>query len=119
MAERFNLDRIQRAIGSQPSFHEIPAVDALTSMVIALLGEVAVLRDRLDASERLSKAAGSFGPGEVDRFKPDAETNTSRQATRDAMYDRVLGVGVDKLIPERLKREQAAYDQVLTDVSAR
>lgn len=119
MAERFNLDRVQRAIGSQPSFHESPAVDALTDMVIALVGEVALLRDRLDAHERLSGAHGGFGPRQVDAFKADGEAAPQRQAARDAIYDRVLGAGVDKLAPDRLKREQARYDQVLTDVSAR
>lgn len=119
MAERFNLERIQRSIGSQPRVHDNPTVDALSGMVIALLGEVAVLRDRLDAHERLSGNAGGFGPEDVDRFRPDTEANLRRQAVRDAIYDRVLGAGVEKLVPERLKQEQAAYDQVLVDITAR
>lgn len=117
MTERFNLERVNRSIGSQPSFHEGATVDALTAMVIALLGEVAVLRDRIDAAERLSEAAGGAGPADLDRFVASAEVNLSRQAVRNALYDRVLGVAVDKLVPEKLQREQAAYDNVLREVA--
>jgi hypothetical protein len=119
MAERFNIDRVKRPMGSQPSFNEHPTVEALTGMVIALLGEVAVLRDRIDASERLSAAGGVHGPEEVDRFQADPEARLARQGVRTAMYDRVLGVAVDRLAPEQLKQEQTSYDQVLKDVSIR
>ena len=117
MVARFNLDRIQRSIGSQPSFHNDPTIDALTSMVIALLGEVAVLRDRIDAGERLSEAAGGHGPSDVDRFQTDATVAAARGKVRDAIYDRVLGVGLDRVLPEELKRQQVAYEQTLSDVS--
>lgn len=116
MTERFNVDRTQRSIGSQPNFHDMPTIDALTGMVIALLGEVVVLRDRVDAAERLSAAAGGPGPAEVDRFAATPEVNLARQAVRNAVYDRVLGVAVDKLLPESLRRQQSAYETVLQDV---
>jgi hypothetical protein len=119
MAERFNLERIKHAVGSQPNFHDTPAIDALSGMVIALLGEVAVLRDRIDASERLSRLAGGHGPEDVDRFRPTAEDSLARQGVRNAIYDRVLGVAVERLVPETLKREQTAYEQVIQDVATR
>ncbi len=119
MAERRNLDRIQRSLGSQPVIHDSPTVDALGAMVIALLGEVAVLRDRLDANERLGKAWGGHSPAEVDAWLPDSATSAERALYRDAMYDRVLGVARDRLMPEALRQNQRDYDRVMDDVSTR
>lgn len=119
MAERRNLDRIQRSLGSQPVIHDSPTVDALGAMVIALLGEVTVLRDRLDANERLGKAQGGHGPSEVDAYLPDVAASAERGRYRDAMYDRVLGVARDRLIPEALRQGQRDYDRVMDDVSTR
>lgn len=116
MAERSNRDRIQRARGSQPVVFENQTVDALAAMVIALLGEVAVLRDRLDANERLLEAAGLHGPERVDLFQPDAAAKARRAEVRNASYNRVLGAGRDKLVPDLLT-EQQRYDETLSAVA--
>ncbi len=116
MAERKNLDRVQRAKGSQPVIFEDKTTDALAGMVIALLGETIVLKDRLDANERLLEAAGLHGPGDVDDFKPDDQTRAQRARYRQAAYDRVLGVARDRLMPGKLA-EQQTYDQLLKDVA--
>jgi hypothetical protein len=86
-------------------------------MVLALLGEVAVLKDRLDANERLLAAAGLHGPDDVDVFSPDAQVRAHRSAYRQACYDRVLGVARDRLLPEALA-EQQAYESTLSIVAA-
>lgn len=117
MTLRMNIERTRRSIGSQPVVFENATVDALSSMVLALLGEVVVLKDRLDANERLLAAAGLHGPTDVDSFAPDQEAREYRGAYRQAAYDRVLGVARDKLMPDALA-EQQSYDRVLQDVAA-
>ena len=117
MVERTNLDRKARSKGSQPVVFESQTVDALAGMVLALLGEVMVLKDRLDANERLLAAAGLHGPADVDRFAPDADARAHRGAYRQACYDRVLGVARDRLLPEMLA-EQHAYEGELARVAA-
>lgn len=117
MVERRNLDRVKQPLGSQPVFHDEATVDALGAMVIALLGEVAVLRDRLDANERLIAQAGGHGPADVDRYAPDQTVLAARAQYRDAAYDRVLGVARDRLMPAALRQQQRAYDQVIADVA--
>lgn len=119
MAERRNLDRLQRPLGSQPLIHDNATVDALGAMVVALLGEVAVLRDRVDAHERVSLARGGFGRADIDLYLPDAAVSAERASYRDAIYDRVLGVARDRLMPEALRQGQRDYDQVMDDVSKR
>lgn len=111
-----NRDRVARSVGSQPVIFKDATTDALAGMVLALLGEVAVLRDRLDANERLSAARGGHGPADVDAYQPDAAAKAWRARIRQLTYDRVLGVGRDKLLPEALK-QQRDYDGVLADVT--
>lgn len=117
MAERKNLDRKAFAKGSQPVVFGDQTTDALAGMVLALLGEVMVLKDRLDANERLLAAARLHGPGDVDAFEPDAAGRAHRGAYRQAIYDRVLGVARDRLLPEALA-EQQAYEGELHRVEA-
>lgn len=116
MAERTNLDRKARSKGSQPVVFESETVDALAGMVLALLGEVVVLKDRLDANERLLKLAGLHGPQDIDRFAPDQAARAYRSTYREGIYDRVLGTARDKLMPEALS-EQSAYEGVLDAVT--
>ena len=89
MAERRNLDRISRSIGSQPVVFVNESVDALAGMVLSLLDEVMILRDRLDAN---------------------------RAANREFVYDRVLGSAVNHLLPQQLA-EQQAYEDLVDDVA--
>jgi hypothetical protein len=117
VAERINRDRTKRSKGSQPVIFQDQTTDALAGMVLALLGEVVVLKDRLDANERLLAAAGLHGPDDVDRFAPDAAARAQRSVYHAAIYDRVLGIGRDKLLPDALA-EQKAYDASLAAISS-
>jgi hypothetical protein len=117
VAERKNLDRTHRSKGSQPVVFDSATQDALAGMVLALLGEVVVLKDRLDANERLLKAAGLHGVEDIDAYHPDADVRTHRGAYRQKIYDRVLGVARDKLMPEALA-EQAQYENEVARVAA-
>lgn len=112
MAERRNLERVGRSRGSQPVVFESESVDALAAMTLSLLGEVMVLRDRLDANERLLKAAGLHGPSDVDDYMPDQGAKEYRSAYRDLTYDRVLGSAVNHLLPEQLAEQQEYHDLV-------
>ncbi|MGI9331112.1 MAG: hypothetical protein ACR2QB_10400 [Gammaproteobacteria bacterium] len=83
-------DRVQFVLNGRPSFFNDPAVDKLLAMNMALLSEICVLRDRLDAHERLAASLELFGPGDVDQFVPDDEANAARTKIREASVDRVM-----------------------------
>ncbi len=59
-------------------------------MIVALTSEVAVLRARLDAFERLSEAAGGVSPEQIDAFAPDAEAESERAKQRQRLLRRVF-----------------------------
>jgi len=69
-----------KAKGKRPAYFDDPAIDRLLSMVLALAGDVAVLRERLDTIERLLEARGTLSRADIEGYQPD----------RDASYERGL-----------------------------
>lgn len=67
-----------KAKGKRPAYFDDPAIDRLLSIVMALAGEVAVTRERLDTVERLLEAKGTISRADIESYKPD----------RDAGYER-------------------------------
>lgn len=86
----FDPARARAAQGPRPKYFTDPDVDRLWSVMLALAGEVSILRDRLDVHERLSHAAGGFGTAEVDGFDPDDAQTADRAARREAFLKRTL-----------------------------
>ena len=74
----------RRAKGKRPEYFEDPAVDRLYSVVMALVGEVSVLRERSDTLERLLEAQGNLNREDIESFVPDREAGFERGlATRE------------------------------------
>lgn len=91
-SQKFDAERVRYVQNGRPQFFEHAANDKLLAMIMALMGEVCVLRDRLDAHERLLKTQGLFGPAEVDAFEADAEAHAERSNWREQTIARVLDV---------------------------
>ncbi len=76
-------------------FFEDPAVDRLMGVVMALAGEVYVLRDRLRCLEAALAAQGTLAEGVLDRFESTPEQARADAADRDAfvahLMDNLLG----------------------------
>jgi len=65
--DRKSLPRTIR--GGRPLFFDDPAVDKLVSMLLALSGEVWVLRERLAAIEGVAGASRAFTTGDVESYE--------------------------------------------------
>ena len=81
-----------KAKGRRPSFAPDPNTDRLVSMLLALAGEVWVLRERLDTAERLLAGSGALPAGAIDAFTPDPNLAAEREAARAAYLDRILWI---------------------------
>ncbi|MEZ5458909.1 MAG: hypothetical protein R3E65_06260 [Steroidobacteraceae bacterium] len=57
--------------GERPQFSANPEVDRVMAIAMAIAGEVAVLRERLDTFETLSAARGSASTADVDGLRAD------------------------------------------------
>ena len=67
-----------RAKGARPKYFEDPATDRLLSIVMALAGEVAVVKERLDTVERLLDAKGSITRADIEAYEPDRTAGHDR-----------------------------------------
>lgn len=85
--------RLRRtAKGKRPRYFSDPATDRLLGMLMSLIGEVSVLRDRLDSVERLIEAGGVLKREDIDNFRPDAKAEAEREETRRRYVARVMRV---------------------------
>ena len=57
---------------------------------MALVGEVSVLRDRLDTIERLVEAKGVLSREEIEAYQPDDVVFREREEWRSQYLERVL-----------------------------
>ncbi|WP_138497236.1 hypothetical protein [Nostoc sp. PA-18-2419] len=83
--------------GKHPVYLENPQIDKLLAIVMALTGEVSVLRDRLDTIERLLEVKGILSITEIEGYQPDAEVINQREKWRAEYIMRVLRVVQDEL----------------------
>jgi hypothetical protein len=101
---QYTRDRVAFVQHGRPAFFEDPAVDKLLAVSMALLGEVCVLRERLDAHEQLAAAGQVPAPASVDAFVPGAAAAAQRDAVREQIMARVLSALTEDVV--RLRHER-------------
>ena len=80
----------KRAKGRRPDYFDDPAIDRLLSMVLSLVGEVSVVRDRLDTVERLLDAKGTISREDIERYAPDRAAGEERGLATKAYIARIM-----------------------------
>ena len=109
---------MQRAAkGKRPQYFDDPAVDKLHLMVMALIEELSVTRDRLDTVERLIEKHGLFHVEEIENYFPDLKADGERSGRRIAYIRRVMKGITDEL--ENLHGQEPAmeFDEVVDVIS--
>ncbi len=80
-------------------------VDRVMAVLLALVSEVAAIRDRLDAHERLASNGVLPAFEAVEKYLPDPDTEGMREAWRDAYIRRLFRVVTEDV--ENLKAKTA------------
>jgi hypothetical protein len=92
-----------KAKGKRPAYFEDPAIDRTLSILMALVGEVSVLRERMDTIERLLDAKGSISRADIDAYEPDRAAGHERgMLTREYIARVMRGVQQDMEALEEL-----------------
>ncbi len=99
-----------KAKGKRPAYFDDPAADRMLSMLMALVGEVSVLRERLDTVERLLEVKGSLSRADIEAYAPDRDAAFERGSmTREYIARIMRGVQQDL---EAMKEDEPAVEQV-------
>ncbi|SVD20593.1 uncharacterized protein METZ01_LOCUS373447, partial [marine metagenome] len=69
--------------GERPYFFDDPAVDKLLAMLLAMAGELSVLRDRLDTLERIVEKKGLISRQDTESYEPDKNIIAERDVQRE------------------------------------
>ena len=85
------------AKGKKPQYFSDPTIDKLLSMVLTLMGELSVTRDRLDTVERLIEQNGLFKVDDIEGYDIPEDVNQVRMERRSAYIARVLKSVQDEL----------------------
>ncbi len=96
---------------TRPAFHDQAAIDRLIGMVLALTGEVSVLRDRVTTLEALGQKSGWLAPDAVDGYVPSLPERQQRETAREQLLAHVTR-------PMRQEIEGLAASDYARDVEA-
>jgi hypothetical protein len=113
-----NTPRPQRyARGKRPHFYTTPGMDEAMSMVIVLAQELSVLRDRVDAIERVSAQRGIDLAREIENLVLDQPALDARELQRQQLFERLYYV-VRKEAHELAEADsKQRYDQVIDETA--
>ena len=67
-----------KAKGKRPAYFADPATDRTLSIVMALAGEISVMRERMDTIERLLDAKGTISRSDIESYVPDTKAGKER-----------------------------------------
>jgi hypothetical protein len=76
--------------GKRPAYFEDPATDRTLSIVMALVAEVSVMRERMDTIERLLEAKGSINRADIEGYTPDRAAGKERGLLTKAYIARIM-----------------------------
>jgi hypothetical protein len=68
----------KKAKGKRPDFFDKPEDDRIYSILMSLVGEVSVMRTRLDTVERLLEAKGTISREDIENFAPEKRAGYER-----------------------------------------
>ena len=108
---------LKRARGARPYYFESPDIDRLMTIVMSVLEEASVTRERLDTIERLLAARGTISRADIDGYLPDEAADEEREAMRQQMLARVLRIAIEEPRALAEKATGGSYDEIIREVS--
>tara|TARA_Y100000590_G_scaffold468126_2_gene649634 strand:+ start:3502 stop:4053 length:552 start_codon:yes stop_codon:yes gene_type:complete len=111
------VKRIRTAKGRRPYFFDDPNIDKLLAMIMALAGEVSVIRERLDTHERLATKKKFASHQAIEDYDPDDIAEAFRSQWRSEFIARVLRIVQVEL--DQISREEGdkEYEKIIDEVS--
>ncbi len=102
------------ASGKRPLFFDNPDIDRLIAVVLAMAGELAVARERLDTVERLLARKATLSLADIDGFRPTEAEAAERGGWHVEYLTRIFRV----LQQEQELLQRGAVEPSAEDVSS-
>ena len=116
--EPSDLDWISRAgkkaKGKRPQYFDAPENERMLSIVMALVAEVSVVRERLDTVERLLDEKGTISREDIEVFEPSRDAAFERGLKTREFIARVMR-GVQQSL-ESMQENEPDLEQVSKDI---
>jgi hypothetical protein len=111
-------DTSRAAKGKRPEPHPDGSTDRLISMIVALTGEVASLRQRLDSVERVADGNGAFSQADVENYRPNPEVAVAQEELRRRIIENVFYLVTKELRDLRDGATPESYDAAVSAIAA-
>lgn len=106
-----------KAKGGRPYFYDDPAVERVLNITMAVAGELAVARERLDTIERLLEQKGILSRNEIDAFEPDGVIAQERQRWHSSYIARVLRIVQQELEALQNPENNKPMEEIAEDLA--
>lgn len=101
----------KKAKGKRPEYFDAPQDERILSILMAVVGEVSVLRERVDTVERLLDSKGTISRADIESYVPDKDAAYERgEMIREYIYRVMRG-------PHQMVDELKQADAPVEDVS--
>ena len=117
MADTDRIEIPRSAKGKRPQYFDDPACDKLHFMIMALIEELSVTRDRVDALERVLERKGVSTLEDVDRFEPTDKDLEQRNVRRAAYVAKIMKCFADEAAQAARKDPAMDFDDVVKTVA--
>ena len=105
----------RRAKGKRPNFLDDPAVERVLSIAMAVVGELAVARERIDTLERVLVKQGVMPADAIEAYVPDAAAQQARNDWGREYIARVLRM-LEQDVQAMNGPQDPALDQVIAEL---
>ncbi len=98
--------RPRKAAGpARPTYLRHDDIDRVMATLLALISEVAAIRERLDTHERMASAGASSTPEGVEAYFPEPAVEAAREAWREGYLRRLFRVLTEDAEALRMQSE--------------
>ncbi len=102
--------------GKRPYFHDDPAVERVLNITMAIAGELAVMRERMDSIERILEKKGLVAREEIESYVPETkEIESQRQEWHSEYISRVLRIVQQEM--EELENPDKPIEEIADDIN--
>ena len=102
--------------GKRPYFYDDPAVERILNITMAVAGELAVLRERMDTIERILEKKGIVLQEEIENYVPGSkEEEDQRQLWHREFIARILRIVQQEM--EELENPDKDLEQIADDIN--